>query len=64
MVEEHPFTFMIERAPGNASGFVWIIFRQDRELQRSRESFATRREAETGAKKTMRSLIETLRTHK
>ena len=64
MVEAHPFTFMIERARGGANGFVWIIFWQDRETQRSRESFATKREAEIDAKKTMLSLIEALRTLK
>jgi hypothetical protein len=48
---------MVEKARG-ANGVYWIIFRNYREIQRSRETFATRREAEADAKMTIQALIE------
>jgi hypothetical protein len=60
MTTTDPFTFMIEKAPVGANGVYWIIFRNYREIQRSRETFATKREAEVDAKATILSLLEKL----
>ena len=53
----HPFTFMIEAAPRGATGFFWVIFKSYREIQRSRQTFATKAEAEADAKRVMLLLI-------
>ena len=60
MARTGPITFMIEKAPAGANGVYWIIFRNYREIQRSRETFATKREAEVDAKTTILSLLAKL----
>jgi hypothetical protein len=64
MPGEHPYKSKVEPHPIYASRFRWTIFAAGHLRESSGESYATRREAEIGANKRLKQLIEAWRIRK
>jgi hypothetical protein len=59
MSKDHPFSIKVIPDPEREGRFRWTIYESGKQRDRSQDSFATRREAESDAIKVMQKRIST-----